>query len=73
MSWHRGDFHVHTRRAHGGEPTPAEITAAARACGLAVIAVPEHDRPAEWPPRADELLVIPGQENLTPGSHRLVR
>ncbi|BCY12049.1 PHP domain-containing protein [Actinoplanes sp. L3-i22] len=71
MSWYRGDFHVHTNRSHGGELTPAEITVAARACGLDVIAVTEHDRPAEWPVTDDDLLVIPGRENLTPGGHWL--
>ncbi|SDT26967.1 PHP-associated domain-containing protein [Actinoplanes derwentensis] len=66
----RGDCHVHSLKSHGGEMTPAEVVAEARAAGLDFLAVTEHDAPADL---ADwtGMLVIPGQEVLTPDGHWL--
>lgn len=72
MPWFRGDCHVHTRRSHAGEMTPAEVAAEARAAGLDFIAVTEHDLstdPRDWAGLG--LLVIPGREVLTPDGHLL--
>ena len=41
--WYRGDCHVHSVRSHGGELTPGQLAAAARASGLDFIAVTEHN------------------------------
>ncbi|WP_305789441.1 CehA/McbA family metallohydrolase [Symbioplanes lichenis] len=71
---YRGDFHVHSRRSHGGELTPEQLIAAARASGLDFIAVTEHNTIAgydEWAPLSGDLLVIPGQEVVTETGHWL--
>lgn len=70
MPTFRGDCHVHSHRSHGGELTPTEIVTAARAAGLDFLAVTEHDAAAdmsEW----TGMLVVPGQEVLTPHGHWL--
>jgi hypothetical protein len=73
--WYRGDCHVHSARSHGGELTPAQLAAAARASGLDFIAVTEHntaDTHGAWGPLAgDDLLVILGQEAVTRTGHWL--
>jgi hypothetical protein len=74
-AWYRGDCHVHTARSVGGELTPAQVAAAARAAGLDFIAVTEHNTTAAhdaWGPLAgDDLLVILGRETTTPTGHWL--
>ena len=70
--WYRGDCHVHSRRSHGGELTPEQLVAAARAAGLEFIAVTEHNAAGaleEW--AAEDLLVIGGQEVVTETGHWL--
>lgn len=73
--WYRGDCHVHSARSSGGELSPAELAAAARASGLDFIAVTEHntaDTHGAWGPLAgDDLLVILGQEATTRTGHWL--
>jgi len=41
--WYRGDCHLHSARSHGGQLTPGELAAAARASGLDFIAITEHN------------------------------
>jgi hypothetical protein len=73
--WYRGDCHLHSVRSTGGELTPAQLTAAARAAGLDFVAVTEHnttDGYADWIESAGgDLLVIPGQEVVTRTGHWL--
>lgn len=73
--WYRGDCHVHSRASHGGELTPAELAAAARAAGLDFVGVTEHNSAgthAEWQRLAgDDLVVILGQEVVTETGHWL--
>jgi hypothetical protein len=73
--WYRGDCHVHSARSHGGELTPAQLAAAARASGLDFIAVTEHntaDTHGAWGQLAgDDLLVVLGQEAVTQTGHWL--
>lgn len=73
--WYRGDLHVHSARSHGGELTPGQLTAAARASGLDFIAVTEHNTADTHGAFAqfadDDLLVIPGQEVVTQTGHWL--
>lgn len=73
--WYRGDCHVHSVASHGGELTPGQLAAAARAAGLDFIAVTEHNTASahsEWARLADDdLLVIPGQEVATGTGHWL--
>ncbi|MDI6102559.1 CehA/McbA family metallohydrolase [Actinoplanes sp. NEAU-A12] len=73
--WYRGDLHVHTRRSHGGELTPEQVAAAARAAGLDFIAITEHntaDTHGAWGSLAgDDLLVVLGQEVVTTTGHWL--
>jgi hypothetical protein len=73
--WYRGDCHVHSRRSHGGELTPEQLAAAARASGLDFIAITEHntaDTHGAWGPLAgNDLLVILGQEVTTQTGHWL--
>ena len=73
--WYRGDCHVHTARSFGGELTPEQVAAAARATGMDFIAVTEHntaDTHGAWGPLAgDDLLVILGQEATTQTGHWL--
>jgi hypothetical protein len=74
-SWYRGDCHVHSARSHGGELTPGQLAAAARASGLDFIAITEHntaDTHGAWGQLAgDDLLVILGQEAVTQTGHWL--
>jgi len=71
--WYRGDCHVHSARSHGGELTPGQLAAAARASGLDFFAITEHntaDTHGAWGPLADDgLLVILGQEAVTQTGH----
>jgi len=73
--WYHGDCHVHTRRSHGGELTPQQLTAAAREMGLDFLVITEHNAastPEEWAPFAsDDLLIIAGQEVVTETGHWL--
>jgi hypothetical protein len=75
MVWFRGDCHTHSLRSTGGELTPAQVAAEARAFGLDFIAATEHDTTdtlAAWATQSGEdLLVIPGRENITPAGHWL--
>lgn len=73
--WYRGDCHVHSARSQGGELTPEQLAAAARAGGLDFIAITEHntaDTHGAWGQLAgDDLLVILGQEVTTLTGHWL--
>ena len=73
--WYRGDCHVHSVRSHGGELTPGQLAAGARASGLDFIATTEHntaDMHGAWGRLAgDDLLVILGQEVTTQTGHWL--
>jgi hypothetical protein len=73
--WYRGDCHVHSAASHGGELTPKQLAADARAAGLDFIATTEHNRTDThglWSPHAgDDLLVILGQEVVTRTGHWL--
>jgi hypothetical protein len=73
--WYRGDCHVHSVYSRGGELTPQQLAAGARAAGLDFIAITEHNRSdahALWGPHAsDDLLVILGQEVTTQTGHWL--
>jgi predicted metal-dependent phosphoesterase TrpH len=73
--WYRGDCHVHSARSQGGELTPEQLAAAARASGLDFIAITEHntaDTHGAWGQLAgDDLLVILGQEATTLTGHWL--
>jgi hypothetical protein len=72
--WYRGDCHVHSVRSHGGELTPGQLAAGARAGGLDFIATTEHnttDMHGAWGRLAgDDLLVILGQEVTTQTANR---
>ena len=41
--WYRGDCHVHSVCSNGGELTPAQLVAGARAAGLDFLATTEHN------------------------------
>ena len=73
--WYRGDCHVHSTHSRGGELTPGQLAAAARACGLDFIAITEHntaDTHGAWGQLAgDDLLVILGHEVTTWTGHWL--
>ena len=75
MRWYRGDCHVHSVASHGGELTPEQLAAGARAAGLDFIATTEHNTAeahGRWGPYAGEdLLVILGQEATTQTGHWL--
>ncbi|MEU6714173.1 CehA/McbA family metallohydrolase [Nonomuraea sp. NPDC046802] len=74
-SWYRGDCHVHSASSKGGELTPEQLAAAARALGLDFVAVTEHNTAEThgvWSSLAgDDLLVILGQEVVTHTGHWL--
>jgi len=61
----RIDLHTHSS-ASDGTDTPAELVAAARAAGLDVIALTDHDTTAGWEPAAAALppglTLVPGAE-----------
>ncbi|MFE5581350.1 CehA/McbA family metallohydrolase [Kitasatospora sp. NPDC056531] len=73
--WYRGDCHVHSAVSNGGELTPEQLLAGARAAGLDFLAVTEHNSAhphSNWGRRADgDPLVIPGQEVTTRDGHWL--
>ncbi|MFJ1758196.1 CehA/McbA family metallohydrolase [Kitasatospora sp. NPDC088134] len=71
--WYRGDLHAHTVRSGGGELTPEQLVAEARAAGLDFLAVTEHNQPFDagsWRDTGD-LLIVPGQEVVTRTGHWL--
>ena len=55
------DLHTHST-ASDGTLTPAELTKAAAAAGLDVIALTDHDTVAGWPTEPAELTVVRGAE-----------
>jgi len=61
----RIDLHTHTTVSDGTE-TPADLLATARAAGLDVVALTDHDTTAGWAAaetaRPDGLTVVPGME-----------
>ena len=73
--WYRGDCHVHSTASSGGELSPEQLAADARATGLDFIATTEHNRTDThglWGTHAgDDLLVILGQEVVTSTGHWL--
>jgi PHP-associated len=73
--WYRGDCHVHSVYSKGGELTPEQLAAAARAAGLDFIATTEHntsDAHGAWAPHIDDgFVVILGQEVTTRTGHWL--
>ncbi len=73
--WYRGDCHVHSTASQGGELTPEQLAAAARAAGLDFLAVTEHNTSethAAWTAHAGgDLLVILGEEIATRTGHWL--
>jgi hypothetical protein len=72
LGWYRGDCHVHSLASNGGELTPEQLVAAARAAGLDFIAITEHNSAAAHDvPGPHGLLVVPGQEVTTRTGHWL--
>ncbi|MEU5646595.1 CehA/McbA family metallohydrolase [Streptomyces milbemycinicus] len=73
--WYRGDCHVHSVASNGGELTPAQLAAGARAAGLDFLASTEHNSAethGAWRRHTgDDLLVILGQEVVTRTGHWL--
>lgn len=73
--WYRGDCHVHSVCSNGGELTPAQLVAGARAAGLHFLATTEHNTAethGAWSRHVgDDLLVILGQEVATRTGHWL--
>jgi predicted metal-dependent phosphoesterase TrpH len=73
--WYRGDCHVHSALSNGGELSPAQLVAGARAVGLDFLATTEHNRAdghGAWSEHlGQDLLVILGQEATTPAGHWL--
>lgn len=73
--WYRGDCHVHSTHSNGGELTPHQLAAAARAAGLDFIVCTEHNTAAAhetWRAlSSDDLLVLLGQEVVTREGHWL--
>lgn len=74
-SWYRGDCHVHSLYSSGGEMTPEQVAAAARAAGLDFIVGTEHNTAEAhelWRGvGSDDLLVLLGQEVVTRDGHWL--
>lgn len=74
-SWYRGDCHVHSLHSSGGELTPEQAAAAARAAGLDFIVGTEHNTAEAhglWRAAgSDDLLVMLGQEVVTRDGHWL--
>jgi hypothetical protein len=74
-AWYRGDCHVHSVLSNGGELTPEQLAAGARAAGLDFLATTEHNTAgshAEWSQHVgDDLLVMLGQEVVTRTGHWL--
>ncbi|MEU9092179.1 CehA/McbA family metallohydrolase [Streptomyces sp. NPDC048428] len=75
LGWYRGDCHVHSVVSNGGELTPEQLVADARAAGLDFLAATEHNTSVThgaWSRLGgDGLLVIPGQEVVTRTGHWL--
>ncbi|MBR7836158.1 CehA/McbA family metallohydrolase [Actinospica durhamensis] len=84
MNWYRGDCHVHSVLSHGGELTPEQLAADARAAGLDFVATTEHNTVAGHAAWAElgasngdsdtgdgDLLVLFGQEVVTHTGHWL--
>jgi hypothetical protein len=73
--WFRGDCHVHSVHSNGGELTPPQLAAEARAAGLDFVATTEHNTGGAhdaWGLLAgDDLTVILGQEVTTRTGHWL--
>lgn len=73
--WYRGDCHVHSVASNGGELTPVQLVAGARVAGLDFLATTEHNTCAThdaWSRHLnDDLLVMLGQEVVTPTGHWL--
>lgn len=68
--WYRGDCHVHSVSSKGGELTPAQLVAGARAAGLDFAVTTEHNTAethGSWRQHIGaDLLVVLGQEVATP-------
>jgi 3',5'-nucleoside bisphosphate phosphatase len=60
----RVDLHAHTTASDGTDP-PARLVAAARAAGLDVVAVTDHDTTAGW---AEAAAALPAGLTLVPGA-----
>ncbi|MEY9927565.1 hypothetical protein ABH926_002199 [Catenulispora sp. GP43] len=75
ITWYRGDCHVHSVHSNGGELTPAQAVAAARAARLDFVAGTEHNTAQAhdlWRGLdAEDLLVLLGQEVVTRDGHWL--
>jgi hypothetical protein len=73
--WYRGDCHVHSVVSNGGELTPEQLVAGARAAGIDFLATTEHNTSGShgaWSRHVDDdLLVILGQEVTTQTGHWL--
>jgi hypothetical protein len=73
--WYRGDCHTHSARSRGGELTPEQLAAGARANGLDFIAITEHntaDTHGAWGQLAgDDLPVILGRRSPPRPGHWL--
>ena len=69
----RGAVHVHTRASHDSPGTIEAVVAAARATGLAWIALSEHTRPGRQGPwgEIDGVTVLPGFEASAAGGSLL--
>jgi predicted metal-dependent phosphoesterase TrpH len=73
--WYRGDCHVHSVLSNGGELSPAQLVAGARAVSLDFLVTTEHNRAdghGSWAEHlGPDLLVVLGQEATTPAGHWL--
>lgn len=69
----RGAVHVHTSASHDSPGTLEAVVAAARAAGMAWVALSEHTKPGRQGPwgRIDGVTVLPGFEASTAGGSLL--
>ncbi|MDD4572571.1 MAG: PHP domain-containing protein, partial [Clostridia bacterium] len=70
----KADLHIHTNKSNDGVHSLPEIVMAAKACGLAAIAVADHNLsylPANFMHTDTELLLIPACEVSTTDGHIL--
>jgi hypothetical protein len=69
----RGAVHVHTRASHDSPGTIEAVVAAARATGIAWVALSEHTRPGRQGPwgEIDGVTVLPGYEASAAGASLL--